>query len=252
MFQNRHAQSISKYHNRKSRKLFYRGLILIIGASLTAIAFAPGGLLRWKQIVPSARAQSDKPTGRVGATQSAAVTPQSDQNTPLSAQAIDQIVALEAEKLNRTPAQQKIDSRLLQALRESRGQKMTSGVNLAPANVGADTSGSVKVDIAADVSDDLITRIEALGGQIVFPSWRYHTIRAQVSLSAIETVAGYGEVTFVEPAVGSITSGAGDVDSRGLAPAAPTFISASRGISLSRSTFAERAARVRGKLIAAL
>ena len=132
------------------------------------------------------------------------------QRVEIPAEAIQQIVALEAEKDRRTPAQQKIDSQLLQAIRESRGQQMTSGVHLTPAKVNADTKGNLIVDIDAEVSDALITRIEALGGQIIYPSWQYNTIRAQISLSMVEAIASYADVKFIQPAVGSLTSHAND------------------------------------------
>ena len=51
---------------------------------------------------------------------------------------MQQIQLLLNEKNSRTPTQRKIDSRLLQALRENRGEKMALGVNLAPASVDAD------------------------------------------------------------------------------------------------------------------
>src|SRR5215831_15300144 len=249
----RRAQSISNHRNHKVKRLYNRGVFLVIAASLATIAVASGSLVSWRHVVPTARAQSD-PAPKGAAGHSPDASQQSDQNSQLSAQAIQQIVALEAEKLNRTPAEQKIDSQLLQALRQSRGQQMTSGVNLASVDIGTDTNGKVKVDIAADVSDSLIGRIESQGGQIIVPSWRYHTIRAQVSLADIETIAGYEDVRFVQPAVGSTTNMADRIDSRGAAAATPNFISASPGISFSasRSAFAERAARVRGKLIANL
>ena len=65
------------------------------------------------------------------------------------------------------------------------------------------------MDITADVSDALISRIEGIGGKIIFPSWQYHTIRAEVNLSMVETVAGYSEVKFIQPAVKSKTVGSG-------------------------------------------
>src|SRR5215471_10333969 len=180
-----------------------RAFIVISGVSALSIALASGGALTSKRIMLVALAQSDPLKSSRNQAQLTAPQ-QSDQNVQLSAQTIDQIVALEMEKSNRTPAEQKIDSQLLQALRESRGQKMASAANLAPANVGSDSDGNVKVDIAADVTDDLIIRIESLGGQIIFPSWQYHTIRAQVSLANVETIAAYPEVTFIQPAVGSV------------------------------------------------
>src|SRR5215831_11108364 len=251
MFQRRHPGTSSKPRHRKSRKLFNRGFILIIVGLVATIVVASGGLLTWKQFVPSARAQSDKSTRQAAPTRSPAAPAQFDQHAPLSDQAINQIIALETEKLNRTPTEQKIDSQLLQALRESRGQKMASGVNLVKVDVGTDTNGKVKVDIAADVTDDLLSRIESLGGHIIYPSFEYHTIRAEVSLGAVETIASYSQVKFIQAAVGSLTSRS----RRGVAPALPATVApAGPGMDLpmNRPGFAERAARVRGQLMNAL
>lgn len=102
--------------------------------------------------------------------------------------------------------QQKIDSRLFQAVRESRGEQMDAGV-LRLAKVIADNKGNLMVDIQADVNDVLLRKIEALGGKIIYPSKRYHTIRAQVNLSMVETIAGYPDVKFIEPAATAVTNG---------------------------------------------
>src|SRR5215831_8333020 len=248
MRHNRHSRSIYKSQSRQRRRLSNRSFILIVIATLATVVCASGGLLTWKQVVPSARAQADKRPTPVAPKQSQAAVPQIDQHAPLTEQAINQIVALETEILNRTPTEQKIDSQLLQALRESRGQQMASGVHLAAVDVGTDTKGKLKVDIAADVSDDLLTRIESLGGHIIYPSWEYHTIRAEVNLGTVETIAGYSQVKFIQAAVGSLTSRS----RRGVSPAAlpGTASPASPGIDLpmNRPGFAERAARVRGKL----
>src|ERR1700710_1029310 len=58
-----------------------------------------------------------------------------------------QIQLLQDEKASRTPAQQKMDSRLIQALKEHRGQKMAEGVNLASAAINVDSAGCLNVDI---------------------------------------------------------------------------------------------------------
>jgi hypothetical protein len=146
----------------------------------------------------------------------------------VSPEGMRQIAALVTEKQSRTPAEQKIDSQLLQAVRESRGQQMAPGVDLEPAEVGANAAGRLMVDISAIVSDPLIVRIEALGGQIIYPSFRYNTIRARVDLSAVERIADFPEVHFIKPAERSMTS-AGSVS----------------GAGRTGSTFAERAANVR-------
>jgi hypothetical protein len=115
-----------------------------------------------------------------------------------------QIQALLAEKSARTPAQQRMDSQLLQAVRESRGQPMAAGVNLEPANVGTDAGGRLAVDVSvrsAAALDAVTVQIEALGGKIVAPSWAYRTIRATIDLAQAEAVASLRDVTFVQPAV---------------------------------------------------
>jgi hypothetical protein len=123
----------------------------------------------------------------------------------LQQQTLDQIALLRQEKISRTPTEQKIDSRLLQAVRERRGQKMVAGVELEPANVNADGSGKLKVDIKADITDQFLSKIESLGGKIIFPSAEYHTVRAEVNLAMVETIADYPEVKFIQPAVLSRT-----------------------------------------------
>ncbi|MGZ6988223.1 MAG: hypothetical protein ACXVH0_04610, partial [Thermoanaerobaculia bacterium] len=119
----------------------------------------------------------------------------------VSQQTLQQIQALLAEKSSRTPAQQKMDSQLLQAVRESRGQPMAAGVSLAPANVGTDVSGKLEVDInarASETLDALTVEIEALGGEILYPSWQYKTIRARIDLAAAETIASLPDVVFIQ------------------------------------------------------
>ena len=79
---------------------------------------------------------------------------------------------------------------------------MAAGVKLEKANVNADAAGVLSVDISAKVSAALIAKIEALGGTVIFSSKQYGTLRAKVKLSAVETIAGYDDVTFIQPAVG--------------------------------------------------
>ena len=125
-----------------------------------------------------------------------------------------QIEALIKEKNSRSLTEQKIESRLLQAVREKAGQQMAKGLKLDPADVKADKDGSLDVDIRANVTDELLVRIEKLGGKIIFPSAEYHTIRATINLSMVKVIAGYPEVQFIEPAVQSETVGANKINAR--------------------------------------
>jgi hypothetical protein len=127
----------------------------------------------------------------------------------VSSATLQQIQSLLLEKNSRTPTQRKIDSRLLQAVRERRGEKMAANVSLEAANVEADLSGVLKVDIQAEITDAFLAKLTASGAKIIYASQRYNTVRALVNLKAVETIAGYSEVKFVEPAVKSIVVDAG-------------------------------------------
>lgn len=119
----------------------------------------------------------------------------------VTSKTLDQIQILLQEKNSRTPAQRKIDSRLLQAVRENRGQQMAAGVTLAPANVDADISGVLKVDISANITDAFLAKITALGARIIYASPKYHTVRATINLKDVEKISTYSEVKFIQPAV---------------------------------------------------
>jgi nitrate reductase NapAB chaperone NapD len=113
---------------------------------------------------------------------------------------VKQIQAIENEKKARTNVEGKIDSQLLRALREKRGDKIDTAVNLLPANVNADAKGNLLVDISADVTDELLNKMKKLGANIIYPSKEYHTIRATVNLLTVEEIAQCSEVKFIAPA----------------------------------------------------
>ncbi len=121
----------------------------------------------------------------------------------LQSKTLTQINALLSEKKLRNPAEQKISSGLLQAIRESNNESMVQGVQLKKAVVNTDNFNNLKVDISGEITDDLLIKIQSLGGKIIYPSAEYHTLRALVNLDKIKTIAGIGEVNFIEPAVES-------------------------------------------------
>ncbi len=149
-----------------------------------------------------------------------------------------QIQSLLDEKASRTPVQRKISSQLLQASRELNGIKMTAGIDLDPVSVNADKNGILKVDITATVTNELINKLKSIGALIIFASPPYHSIRAQINLNRVETVAGYPEVSFIKPAVEAVTIGTNRPVNR-LSTATGTD-----GFNPHKISFAERAARV--------
>jgi len=128
--------------------------------------------------------------------------------------ALQQISALQAEKASRTPAQLKMDSQLIYALKQSLNQAIAPGVTNLRVFVQAEADGRVKVDLKATVTQDLLSFIQNLGGSILSSVPGFQAVRALVPLSLTETLAGRADVQFVQAAVAHGTR-TGSVDSEG-------------------------------------
>ena len=125
----------------------------------------------------------------------------------LSPEFLQQIEALMAEKAQRTPAQQKVSSQLLQAQKIQRGEPIADGVVLRQSPVDVESGGTVTVDIKAAVTPDVLERIDALGGSMVNSVPQYGTIRAQIPLAAVEALAELAAVQSIHPADLAFTKG---------------------------------------------
>src|SRR6185369_7593455 len=122
-------------------------LAVFIFGSVRSTASRPTGSrpsIKTRQAVPSRLSE----TKSVVAKQKSA--PTVDQS------AWQQIQSLLQEKEARTPAQQKIDSQLLYAIKMRRGEKIATTVRSLSVEVGADDSGRVTVDISAKVDDEFL------------------------------------------------------------------------------------------------
>jgi len=109
------------------------------------------------------------------------------------------------EKESRTRAQRKIDSQLLYAIYQMRGQARKKGTPTAEIRLRKDEKGRVLVDVRAQVTEKLVSRITKLGGAVVSRSESYHSILAYLPLGKLETLAKYREVVFIGPASESVT-----------------------------------------------
>jgi hypothetical protein len=118
---------------------------------------------------------------------------------PIDQSAWQQIQALLDEKETRTPAQRKIDSQLLYAIKMRRGEKIANNVQTLSVEVGADTSGQVTVDIAAKVDDQLLNDLRGMGVEVSNVFRQYNSLRAIVSLEQLETIASFSQVRFIQP-----------------------------------------------------
>ena len=109
-----------------------------------------------------------------------------------------QIEALLIQKAQRTAAQRKLSSHLLDAWRTGRGQ---------PA-----ADERVKVDIRADVTPAVLARIRDLGGTVLNSVPQYRAIRARLPLSALESLATLDAVQSIRPADEAQTRGSCPTD----------------------------------------
>jgi hypothetical protein len=169
---------------------------------------------------------------------------------PISDHAQAQIAALLAEKDARTPAQRKIDSKLLYTAKMNRGEAIAAGI--ATLDTGLDPAVDVfpEVDIVARVSEPFLAKIRALGGEILDVQAALRSVRARLPLQSLEVLAAEPEVVFVNAKQEAIAW-------REAAPPAgpPKAVAAAVASDLRRrlpAGFDERAGRVRTRVTAAL
>ena len=136
----------------------------------------------------------------------------------LAPEAINQMNALRQEKASRTPAQRKIDSALLYALKRKRHDPLLNQVPELSSTVEIAADGTTLVDIKATVTDELLNQIEGLGGTVINSFPQYNAIRASISLDQIEALAALPEVRSIrqadKPMLNKINTSEGDLAHR--------------------------------------
>jgi hypothetical protein len=170
----------------------------------------------------------------------------------LSASAQAQIRALLDEKASRTPAQRKIESPLLYAIKERRGEPLTSEIRSLRSSAAiakTDEKGWVEVDITGNVSKELIAIIRNFGGEPTYVSERAGAVRARVPLEAVEILATMPDVRTIRKAAEAVTNrrltGASGISlSPAVAPPAPVPVT-NVGSVTSQGDTAHRAAEAR-------
>lgn len=108
------------------------------------------------------------------------------------------------EKSSRTAAQKKIDSQLLYALKQKRGQ--TRGVPTEPIKLRTDQKGRPLVDVTCKVTPRVTSLIAKLGGVVISQEPFYHSLRAYLALEKMETLAALDDVKFIAPAAESMNN----------------------------------------------
>jgi len=118
----------------------------------------------------------------------------------VSSNALFQIQSLIEEKTSRSPAQRKLDSQLIHAIRQAQGLPMAPGVTTLRTNVVTDASGRVEVDLKAVVTPGLLEAIQQVGATIVSSFPNFGSIRAKIPINRIEEVAALAAVRMIRPA----------------------------------------------------
>ena len=108
-----------------------------------------------------------------------------------------QIEALLAEKAQRTAAQRKVSSQLLDARRAADARRQETG------EITEDEM--VTVDIRAEVTPEVLARIRALGGSVINSVPEYRAIRARLPLDAVENLAALDAVRSIRAADVAVT-----------------------------------------------
>ncbi|HVF55668.1 MAG TPA: Calx-beta domain-containing protein [Pyrinomonadaceae bacterium] len=214
------------------RKTMTRSLLLSFLLAAGVVTLAAGGALF-----------SNK-TPRAEAAHPAQEEAKGDQSEPLSPAVQKQIAALQEEKRSRTPEQQKIDSQLLYAIKMRRNDPAMAALPTLETGVTANAKGRTVVDITANVSDSYLGQLKANGATIIDSLPQYRSVRAEVSLDALERIAAFSETIFIQPEQqGYVWRNEQKTEDRETRLSKNHFV---------RTDFADRAARVRARLSSAL
>ena len=134
----------------------------------------------------------------------------------LPEKAVRQIKAMLTTKAQRTSAQRKVSSQLLDGARSvqlpetagSAQQPPAPAVSARQQAADADVDAErVMVDIRADVTPAVLTRIRELGGTVINSVPKYQAIRAQIPLRAVVMLAALDEIRTIRPADEARTRG---------------------------------------------
>ena len=128
----------------------------------------------------------------------AGCTPTSTPDQVASASPVSTMVSL--TPVDKTPPAdhlRKIDSNLLRGIQSARGDAPAASPVLSTVTINPD--GTVDIAIRAEVNEDLVSQIEALGVTVTYVDAPTQTIQARAPLDMIEPIARFREVRFIVP-----------------------------------------------------
>ena len=107
----------------------------------------------------------------------------------------------------RTPTRQKLNSQLQDALRAPLQKPTAAGASRLQTTDPDAKNERVMVDIRAEVTPAVLTRIRELGGTVIASVSKYQAIRAQIPLRAVVMLAALDEIRTIRPADEARTRG---------------------------------------------
>jgi hypothetical protein len=145
----------------------------------------------------------------VGGSSSSRLTanPAPQQIDDIAPSALAQIDALLDEKESRTPAQRKMDSQLLYAVKMTRGQPIALGVRALATDLPYQSDRRVSIDVSADVNAALLAELRSLGVEVVYSDQVQGSLRLLARVDELERIAALPQVVFVQPQQRASTAG---------------------------------------------
>ncbi len=112
-----------------------------------------------------------------------------------------QILALEQMKAAFTPTEQKMDSQLIFAFKQSQNLPIANGA-VPQLRIGAkpDANGMIKVEIRGNATPALLKQIIKAGGTVSSSFAQANAISASLPISQVENIAALSDVKFMRPA----------------------------------------------------
>jgi len=122
-------------------------------------------------------------------------------DSQLGANVQAQIQALQQEKASFTATEQKMDSQLIFAFKQSKNLPIAGGaVPQLRIEAKPDANGKVKVDIRAVVTPNLLKQIAKAGGTVTASFPLLSSVTAMVPVTELENIAALPGLQFIRPA----------------------------------------------------
>lgn len=119
----------------------------------------------------------------------------------IAPEALRQITVLQRDKASRTPAQRKMDSRLIFAMKRQRKDPMLAQMPGLAQSLKTRSDGTTLVEMAGSVTPALEQTIRQLGGTLQSSHPEVSRLRAWVPLAALEPLAARADVRWIRPAM---------------------------------------------------